>query len=88
MRGSNTDFGPAPVSGLISARVSLVPRDSAYQYSALRKPVEKEYLPPRTGDVRDSWADVAEARRLLGWEPQVGLEEGLRLTADAFLARA
>ena len=25
----------------------------------LGKPVEKEYLPPRTGDVRDSWADVA-----------------------------
>jgi nucleoside-diphosphate-sugar epimerase len=54
----------------------------------LGKPVEKEYLPPRTGDVRDSWADVGAARRLLGWEPRVGLEEGLRLTADAFLARA
>ena len=54
----------------------------------LGKPVEKEYLPPRTGDVRDSWADVAEAKRLLGWEPHVGLEDGLRLTADAFLARA
>jgi nucleoside-diphosphate-sugar epimerase len=54
----------------------------------LGKPVEKEYLPPRTGDVRDSWADVGEARRLLGWEPQIGLEDGLRLTADAILARA
>jgi UDP-glucose 4-epimerase len=54
----------------------------------LGKPVEKEYLPERTGDVRDSWADVSEARRLLGWEPRVALEEGLRLTADAFLARA
>ncbi len=54
----------------------------------LGKPVRKEYLPPRTGDVRDSWADVAEARRLLGWEPQVGLEEGLRLTAEALLTRA
>jgi UDP-glucose 4-epimerase len=54
----------------------------------LGKPVEKEYLPPRTGDVRDSWADVAAAGRLLGWEPHVGLEEGLRLTAEAFLARA
>jgi UDP-glucose 4-epimerase len=54
----------------------------------LGKPVEKEYLPERTGDVRDSWADVSEARRLLGWEPRVALEEGLRLTAEALLARA
>jgi nucleoside-diphosphate-sugar epimerase len=54
----------------------------------LGKPVEKDYLPQRTGDVRDSWADVREAERLLGWEPQVALEEGLRLTAAALLARA
>ena len=54
----------------------------------LGKPVDREYLPTRAGDVRDSWADVAEARRLLGWEPQTGLEDGLRLTAEAFLARA
>jgi UDP-glucose 4-epimerase len=49
----------------------------------LGKPVEKEYLPTRAGDVRDSWADVSEARRLLGFEPRVGLEEGLRRTVDA-----
>jgi UDP-N-acetylglucosamine/UDP-N-acetyl-alpha-D-glucosaminouronate 4-epimerase len=54
----------------------------------LGKPVEKEYLPERTGDVRDSWADVSAARRQLGWEARVALEEGLRLTAEAFLARA
>jgi UDP-glucose 4-epimerase len=54
----------------------------------LGKPVEKEYLPPRAGDVRDSWADVAGARSLLGWEPHVALEDGLRLAAEAFLARA
>ena len=49
----------------------------------LGKPVEKEYLPARAGDVRDSWADVSEARRLLGFEPTIGLEEGLRRTVDA-----
>jgi nucleoside-diphosphate-sugar epimerase len=54
----------------------------------LAKPVEREFLPPRAGDVRDSWADVKEARRLLGWESRIGLEDGLRLTADAWLARA
>jgi len=49
----------------------------------LGKPVEKTYLPPREGDVRDSLADVSEARRLLGFEPRIGLEEGLRRTIDA-----
>ena len=55
--------------------------------AVLGKPVEKQYLPVRTGDVRDSWADVGEAKRVLGYETGIGLEEGLRLTADALLAR-
>ncbi|MGZ8783617.1 MAG: NAD-dependent epimerase/dehydratase family protein [Gaiellaceae bacterium] len=54
--------------------------------SALGLPVEKEYLPLRTGDVRDSWADVSEAQRVLGYETKVGLEDGLSLVSDAFLA--
>ena len=45
-------------------------------------PVQKEYLPQRAGDVRDSWADCSEARRLLGYEPGVVLEEGLRRAAE------
>jgi UDP-glucose 4-epimerase len=48
-------------------------------------PVEKEYLPQRAGDVRDSWADVEDARRLLGYEPTVTLEEGLQLAAEHFV---
>ena len=28
-------------------------------------------------DMLASWADVTKAKRLLGWEPQVGLREGL-----------
>ena len=50
----------------------------------LDQPVERRFLPPRPGDLRDSWADVGEARRMLGFEPRVELEEGLRRTA-AFL---
>jgi UDP-glucose 4-epimerase len=52
----------------------------------LDREVEKTYLPPRPGDVRDSSADLTAARELLGYETSVGLEEGLRRTADFLLA--
>ena len=51
----------------------------------LGKPVERRYLPARPGDLRNSWADVSEAKRLLGFEPKVELEEGLRRTAGFLL---
>lgn len=44
--------------------------------------VVAEYRERRVGDVRDSLADITRARRLLGYEPQVGLEEGLRKTIE------
>jgi len=40
------------------------------------------YAEARAGDVRDSQADITKARRLLGYEPIVQLEEGLRRTLD------
>jgi UDP-glucose 4-epimerase len=46
----------------------------------------KQFAPPRPGDIKDSWADVGEARRVLGYETSVALEEGLRLTAEALIA--
>jgi nucleoside-diphosphate-sugar epimerase len=44
--------------------------------------VRADYAPPRTGDVRDSLADLTLARSLLGYTPHVGLEAGLRSTID------
>jgi UDP-glucose 4-epimerase len=54
----------------------------------LGRPAEKEFLPTRAGDVKDSWADLSRARELLGFEPRISLEDGLRLTIDALLASA
>ena len=53
----------------------------------LGKPVEKWYEPARDGDVLASWADVSEARRLLGFEPEVDFDDGLRRAADFLLGK-
>ena len=44
--------------------------------------VNADYQKPRTGDVVHSLADISRARELLGFEPRVGLREGLQLTID------
>jgi UDP-glucose 4-epimerase len=53
----------------------------------LGKPVERAFEPARDGDVRASWANVDEARRLLGYEPRIDFDEGLRRTADHLLGK-
>jgi nucleoside-diphosphate-sugar epimerase len=40
------------------------------------------YKEPRAGDVRDSQADISKARTLLGYQPTVSFEEGLKRTLD------
>ncbi len=52
----------------------------------LERPVERHHEPPRPGDVRDSWADVSAAEQGLGYRASVGLEDGLRRTAEFLLA--
>ncbi len=42
--------------------------------------------PDRAGDIRDSLADISKARTLLGYDPQVRIREGLRLTLEWFKA--
>jgi nucleoside-diphosphate-sugar epimerase len=46
------------------------------------KPLEAKYDAPRDGDIRDSQADVSQAREYLAYEPQVDFEEGLRRTFE------
>src|SRR5271169_3113184 len=44
------------------------------------KKLPAQYEPPRNGDIRDSQADISLARAVLGYEPRVHFEEGLRRT--------
>jgi UDP-glucose 4-epimerase len=41
---------------------------------------EPEFAPARTGEVQRISIDPARAERELGWQAEVGLEDGLRLT--------
>ena len=50
--------------------------------------VEPAHVEPRTGDVRDSQADIAKAKRILGYEPIVSFEEGLRRTVEWYRTTA
>jgi len=50
--------------------------------------VAPKYGPPRKGDVLHSLADISLARQVLGYEPQISFEEGLRRTVAWFRMEA
>jgi UDP-glucose 4-epimerase len=48
--------------------------------------VEVIHTDPRAGDVRHNYSDTSKAETVLGWTPQVRLEDGLRRTVQSFQA--
>ncbi len=50
----------------------------------LNKEAEPAYGTPRKGDIQDSLADITAAKKLLGYEPQVPFEKGIRETVAYF----
>lgn len=48
----------------------------------LGKRVQPQYVPPRKGDIKHSWADISAARALLGFKPVVDFDEGLRRSIE------
>ena len=65
---------PATINELADALGRIMQRD-----------VEKRFAPDRPGDIRNSWADISAAREVLGYEPRVDLEEGLRRTIETLV---
>jgi nucleoside-diphosphate-sugar epimerase len=60
-------------------RISLLEVVHALQ-TIFRSPIEPTFGPAREGDVHDSQADIYKARHLLGFNPEVPFDEGLRQT--------
>lgn len=53
----------------------------------LDKPFAPDFAPPRTGDVKHSWADISAAQRDLGYAVEIDLREGLRRTVEFYVQR-
>jgi UDP-glucose 4-epimerase len=51
---------------------------------AVGAPDDPEFHPPRLGDLKRSCLDISRGERVLGWHPQVGLDEGVRRTVEYF----
>ncbi|MDP2972300.1 MAG: SDR family NAD(P)-dependent oxidoreductase [Deltaproteobacteria bacterium] len=45
---------------------------------ALRKKANIEMLEPQPGDVSITYADITKAKRMIGYQPRVSMEEGIR----------
>jgi UDP-glucose 4-epimerase len=51
------------------------------------KPLEAEHGPDRPGDLKASALDATKISRVLGWKPEVSLEDGVARTVEWFLAQ-
>ena len=52
---------------------------------AAGKDIQATYGPPRQGDVRDSLADISKAQKLIGYNPEFSVREGLKITWENFI---
>ncbi len=55
------------INGLIERLEELIHRKARVVYGPLNP-----------ADMLSNWADISKARNLLGWEPQIGLQEGMQ----------
>jgi len=53
--------------------------------SRLDRKAQVEYIPRHPADVDANWANVDKARRMLGWEPRVSLDEGVKALVDWYV---
>jgi nucleoside-diphosphate-sugar epimerase len=53
-----------------------------YLQEITKKNLEPEYKPARKGDVLHSLADISKAKNILGYEPKINFQEGLKKTFE------
>jgi UDP-glucose 4-epimerase len=87
--------GPVPPVGQLDARAFNIGTGVATSVLQLAEVLRKasgidapiEHAPKRPGEQQVSFLNVEKAARVLGWKPQVTLEEGLRRSFEWFAER-
>ncbi|MGH7312842.1 MAG: SDR family oxidoreductase [Candidatus Rokuibacteriota bacterium] len=69
------------------ARISLLDIIARLE-TLLGRRLERQHTPARPGDVRHTLADIDKAKRLLGYTPVVGFDEGFRRTVEYLQGRS
>lgn len=83
LRAAETTKGIGAVINIANGeRISLNELLKEVQELTNTTKVSVEYKPPRAGDVLHSLADITRAREMLGFQPRIGLREGLQLTIE------
>ena len=53
--------------------------------SLLGKKANIQYLEPNKADMKETWADITKAEEILGWKPEIDIDEGLKRTVEWYL---
>lgn len=87
VRALRADYGYEVVNLGRSETTSLLDLIRTIE-KAVGKPAQVEWKPDQPGDVPITYADVSRARSVLGYDPQVSVEEGVRRFVEWYRARA
>jgi UDP-glucose 4-epimerase len=85
IRAAEAEAAGGAVLNIATGRPTSVETLADLVAAALGREAVKDYLPPRPGEVRDSWASTERAGRLIGYEPGVSLEDGLKKVSERYL---
>jgi UDP-N-acetylglucosamine/UDP-N-acetylgalactosamine 4-epimerase len=83
--GEAFNIGTGTPTTLLELHVRIA--DAFVRATGAQRPDPPSFGPFRAGDVRHSCADVGKAARRLGFEPVVGLDQGLDATVRWFVAQ-
>ena len=79
--GEVLNLGSSEVTGLRQLAQRLVAVQGSGDWELVPFPPERKVI-----DIGDYYGDWSRARQLLGWEPQIGLDEGLKRTLAYYRA--